>query len=170
MHTNARVKRGFGWFRRKPDEEHEEDAESAATREVVWHEPDANGRIEPSFDRVSRQYADSDAGYDGEDEDVEEGSDEDEDPAGYHLRLVLTQKGAAVEAATSAKYEAEHDPSAPPPKGRLPRLRLIGDVPRSDAPGSLSMTLASAARIAQPDAEDHSRIVRGKVAAAAHLI
>ena len=75
------------------------------------------------------------------------GSDQDEDPAAYHLRLVLDQKGAAVEEATSARYEAELDPAAPRPQGRLPRLRLIGDAPRSRAPGSLSMTLASAARL-----------------------
>jgi YidC/Oxa1 family membrane protein insertase len=82
------------------------------------------------------------------------GSDQEEDPAGYHLRVVLDQKGAAVAEATSAKYEAELDPAAPRPRGRLPRLKLIGDVPKSNAPGSLSMTLASAARIAQNDAED----------------
>ena len=82
------------------------------------------------------------------------GSDQDDDPAAYHLRLVLDQKGAAVGEATSAKYEAELDPAAPPPKGRLPRLTLIGDVPRSSAPGSLSMTLASAAKLAQADDED----------------
>ena len=53
MHTQAKLRRGFGWPKRKaaPDEapDFTED-EVSVSREAAWAEPDADGRIEPSFD------------------------------------------------------------------------------------------------------------------------
>jgi YidC/Oxa1 family membrane protein insertase len=85
------------------------------------------------------------------------GSDEDASPSAYHLRLQLDQKGASVAEATSAAYDAEFDEDAPPNLGRNPRLRLIDEPVGSAAPGSLSMTVTSAAKANRPikvDAED----------------
>ncbi|WP_435007245.1 membrane protein insertase YidC [Tundrisphaera lichenicola] len=92
------------------------------------------------------------------------GSDATDDPSDYRLRLVLNQEGAAVQSATSARFEAEIDPGAPRPKGRLPRLKLIGDVPKSDAPGSLSMTLSAPARL-DPDAAEEPAVTAGPLEA-----
>jgi YidC/Oxa1 family membrane protein insertase len=75
------------------------------------------------------------------------GSDDDESPGAYHLRLQLDQLGAAVARATSARYDAEFDPAAPPNVGRSPRLKLIDDgSPDSGIPGSLSLTVTSTAK------------------------
>ena len=41
-------------------------------------------------------------------------------PSGYHLRLQLDQKGAAVAQATSAEYDAEFDPASPGTRGVIP--------------------------------------------------
>ncbi len=87
------------------------------------------------------------------------GSDEDDSPSAYHLRLQLDQKGAAVAEATSAKYDAELDPAARGKLGRKPRLKLINQEAESDAPGSLALTVTTASRAARPadggpDAED----------------
>ena len=87
------------------------------------------------------------------------GSDEDDSPSAYHLRLQLDQRGAVVAEATSAKYDAEYDPAVPMDKGRRPRLKLITQDPSSDAPGSLALTLTSAAKSPRPinaDPEDLS--------------
>jgi len=81
------------------------------------------------------------------------GSDEDDAPSAYRLKLILDQKGAAVASATSARFEAEFDREAPV-KGRPARLKLIGDLPKSDAPGSLSLTLATADKSGPIDPED----------------
>jgi len=85
------------------------------------------------------------------------GSDDDESPAAYHLRLQLDQEGAIVAQATSARYDAEYDPAVPLAKGRKPRLKLIDSDLRSQAPGSLALTLISSAKANRPirgDAED----------------
>ena len=64
-----------------------------------------------------------------------------------------------VAEATSAQYDAEYDPAVPMDKGRKPRLELITQDPSSDAPGSLALTLTSAAKSPRPinaDPEDLS--------------
>ena len=85
------------------------------------------------------------------------GADDDASPDAYHLRIQLDQLGAAVALATSAEYDAEFDREAPPDQGRKPRLRLIDQDPESEAPGSLAMTVISAAKANRPlkvDADD----------------
>ena len=85
------------------------------------------------------------------------GADDDASPDAYHLRLQLDQLGAAVALATSAEYDAEFDREVPPEKGRKPRLRLIDQDSESEAPGSLAMTVISAAKANRPlkaDADD----------------
>jgi DNA segregation ATPase FtsK/SpoIIIE, S-DNA-T family len=76
MHTRAKLKRGFGWPKRKqaPDEvpDFAEDAASVS-REAAWSEPDADGRIEPSFDIDSLNLGEA-AEEDEESEDVTEPS------------------------------------------------------------------------------------------------
>ena len=87
------------------------------------------------------------------------GSDEDDSPLAYRLRLQFDQRGAVVAEATSARYDAEYDPAIPMHKGRRPRLRLITQDPTSEAPGSLAMTVTSAAKSPRPinaDPEDLS--------------
>jgi YidC/Oxa1 family membrane protein insertase len=73
------------------------------------------------------------------------GSDADDSPSAYHLRLQLDQVGAAVAIATTAKYDAEYDRKGPVIPGRKPRLRLI-DQGLSNGPGSLAMTVISEGR------------------------
>jgi YidC/Oxa1 family membrane protein insertase len=82
------------------------------------------------------------------------GSDEDDSPAGYHLRLQLDQRGATVLVATSAKYDAEFKENQPRNLGRNPRLKLIDTDPFSEAPGSLAMTLTSTAKAPRPISAD----------------
>jgi YidC/Oxa1 family membrane protein insertase len=74
------------------------------------------------------------------------GSDVDESPSAYHLRLQLDQTGAAVAVATSARYDAEFDPKVPVVPGRRPRLKLIEQPVGAKSPGSLSMTVISDAK------------------------
>ena len=75
------------------------------------------------------------------------GSDEDDAPEAYHLRLQLDQKGAVVASATLAHFDAEIDPAKPPIPGRKPRLELIAEI-SPDSPGSLALTLVSTSRAA----------------------
>jgi YidC/Oxa1 family membrane protein insertase len=85
------------------------------------------------------------------------GSDQDDSPSAYHLRLQLDQRGASVVEATSAEYDAEFNPDLPRNQGRQPRLKLIEQDPTSDAPGSLALTVTSAAKAPRPavvDGED----------------
>ena len=85
------------------------------------------------------------------------GADDDEAPTAYRLRLQLDQKGAAVAQATSARYDAEFDPSAAREPGRKPRLKLIDELPGTLAPGSLALTVQSMPKANRPlkaDAED----------------
>ncbi len=82
------------------------------------------------------------------------GSDEDDSPSAYHLRLQLDPRGASVLEATSAKYDAEVDPAAPRKPGRGSRLKLIDTDPMSHAPGSLALTVTSAAKAAKADPDD----------------
>ena len=101
------------------------------------------------------------------------GSDEDESPSAYQLRLQLDQKGASVAEATSARYDAEHDPAVRGINGRKPRLKLIVQDPASDSPGSLALTVTSATKAprlanADPDAED--AVVLKQVEAALDLV
>ena len=62
------------------------------------------------------------------------GLGQDDAPSAYHLRLQLDQKGAAVAEATSARYDAESTRPRPRTKGRLPRLKLIGETPGPTPP------------------------------------
>ena len=86
----------------------------------------------------------------------------DDDASGYLLRLQLVQQGATVALATSAQYDAEYDPNVPPnAQGHRPRLPLIDDALSPDAPGSLALTVASAAKANRPikvDAADDGAI------------
>ena len=77
------------------------------------------------------------------------GSDSDEAPDAYHLRLLLDQRGAVVAQATSAEYGAEFDPKNPTIQGRKPRLRLIDDS-SPNSPGSLAVTVVATSRVAHP--------------------
>ncbi len=82
------------------------------------------------------------------------GSDRDESPSAYHLRLQLDQRGASVQRATSAKYDAEFDRLAP---DRDAKLDLIAEDPGSDAPGSLALTLTPARKAVRGQDADEAQ-------------
>ncbi len=132
MHTNARVKRGFGWFRfrRKSAEEaeFEDEDEATAPREAVWAEPDADGRIEPSFDMAPRQFAPDAEDYDGEDEDVEDedseaGEDEDDDGPEYRITRTAPKEKKSHAGPRRQRQDTPYE---------APQLKLLQPQPRAN--------------------------------------
>ncbi|MGC2409439.1 MAG: DNA translocase FtsK [Methyloceanibacter sp.] len=69
MHARAKLRRGFGWPKRKeaPDEVPDYAGDEASSREAAWVEPDADGRIEPSFDLDPLDLVDEADGEEAED-------------------------------------------------------------------------------------------------------
>ena len=125
MHTQAKLKR-FGWPKRnqEPDEvpDFAED-EASVSREAAWSEPDADGRIEPSFEIGSLNLG----------EGVDEENDEDaEDVTEPSYRITRSNPEAKQGHKGLRRQPRSDTPYETPP------FKLLQQQPRSNRSRSIS--------------------------------